>query len=55
MRHYWRYWARALGEKVGEDNKRADAVAWIRTFLIMQAVITNIMIVINIVVGWLAS
>lgn len=52
---FWRYWARALGEKVGEDSKKADTVAWIRTFLIMQAVITNIMIVINIIIGWLVS
>lgn len=52
---FWRYWARALGEKIGEDNKRADTVAWIRTFLIMQAVITNLFIVINIIRSWLVS
>ena len=52
-RSFWRLWARALGEKVGEDNKRADRVAWIRTFLILQAVITNILISINILLNWL--
>ena len=49
----WRLWARALGEKIGENNKRADRVAWIRTFLIAQAIITNILISINILKNWL--
>ena len=48
----WRLWARALGEKIGEDNKRADRVARIRTFIILQAVITNILISINILINW---
>ena len=48
----WRYWARALGEKVGEDNKKADTVAWIRTFIVLQAVITNAYIVWNIIRRW---
>ena len=48
----WRLWARALGEKVGEDNKRADKVAFIRTLLILQAVITNLLIVLNIIKNW---
>jgi hypothetical protein len=52
MRKYWRFWARALGEKVGEDNKKADSVAWIRTFFIMQAIITNLFIVWNILKRW---
>jgi len=49
----WRLWARALGEKVGEDNKRADRVAFIRTIIILQAIITNILIAINIIINWL--
>jgi len=52
MNKFWRYWARALGEKVGEDNKKADTVAWIRTFIIAQAVITNLLIAINILIVW---
>lgn len=52
MKRLWRYWARALGEKVGEDNKKADAVAWIRTFIVLQAVITNAFIVWNILRKW---
>ena len=49
----WRLWARALGEKVGEDNKRADKVAWIRTVIIIQAIVTNVLIAINIIINWL--
>ena len=52
-RAIWRLWARALGEKVGEDNKKADRVAWIRTFIILQAIITNVLISINILLNWL--
>ena len=54
-RSFWRLWARALGEKIGEDNKRADRVAWKRTFIILKAVITNILISINIIINWYAS
>ena len=53
MRTVWRLWDIALGEKVGEDNRRADRVAWIRTFIILQAIITNILISINIILLWI--
>jgi hypothetical protein len=49
----WRLWARALGEKIGEDNKRADRVAFIRTLIILQAIVTNVLIAINIIINWL--
>lgn len=52
MRKLWKFWARALGEKIGEDNNKADAVAWIRTFIVLQAVITNAFIVWNILRKW---
>ena len=48
----WRLWAKALGEKIGED-KEADAIARFRTLIILQAVITNILISINILIQWL--
>lgn len=50
---FWRHWARALGEKIGEDDKKADTVARIRTFFILQAIITNALIAANILVNWL--
>lgn len=52
---FWKTWARALGEKTGEDRRRADNVAWIRTFIVLQAVICNIFIVINIILSWLSD
>lgn len=52
VKRTWKLWARALGEKVGEDNKRADKVAWVRTFIILQAIITNVLISINILINW---
>ena len=50
---FWKTWARALGEKIGEDSRRADKVAWIRTFIVLQAVICNLFIVINIILHWI--
>jgi len=46
----WRIWAKALGEKAEEN---ADKVAFVRTLLIAQAIITNILISINIILNWL--
>jgi len=53
LNKFWKHWARALGEKVGEDNKSADQVAIWRTLIILQAIITNLFIVINILISWL--
>jgi len=47
----WRLWAKALGEKVGQD-KEADTVAIIRTLIVLQAVICNGLIVWNIIRKW---
>ena len=53
MRRLWRLWAQALGEKTGENDREADAVVRFRTILILQAVITNVLISINILLTWL--
>ena len=53
MKRFWRHWARALGEKVGESNKDADVLAFWTTLIILQAIITNLFIVINILKGWI--
>ena len=50
MKKTWRIWAKALGEKA-QDH--ADSVALVRTLLIMQAIITNILISINIRLNWI--
>jgi len=53
MRTMWRLWAKALGEKIGDTNTEADKVALFRTFIILQAIITNILISINIILNWI--
>ena len=52
-KRWWRLWAKALGEKIGETNKEADKVAFFRTLIIVQAVVTNILISINIILLWI--
>ncbi len=47
-KNWWRLWAKALGEKVGSDRE-ADQIAFIRTLIVLQAVICNGFIVYNIV------
>ena len=44
---------KALGSKEGDTDKEADKVAWIRLLLVSVAVVTNILISANILVGWL--
>ena len=51
MRKYWNLWAKALGEKVGEDDT-ADRVALIRTAIVMCYIITNIFIVAGVIRHW---
>ena len=48
----WGLWAKALGEKQGGD-KEADKIAMWRTMIILQAIITNVLISINILITWL--
>jgi len=51
MKKFWRIWAKALGEKVG-DNREADTIALIRTVIVLQAIICNALIVWNILRKW---
>tara|TARA_E500000318_G_C3444127_1_gene166219 strand:+ start:39 stop:200 length:162 start_codon:yes stop_codon:yes gene_type:complete len=51
MTRFWRLWAKALGEKIGE-TKEADRIALIRTLIVLQAIICNIFIVWNIIKRW---
>jgi hypothetical protein len=48
----WRLWAKALGEKQG-NSREADKIALWRTMIIIQAIITNVLISINILITWL--
>jgi len=48
----WRLWAKALGEKATSSNNESDKVAFLRTLLILQAIITNIFIIANAIHHW---
>lgn len=49
---FWRIWAKALGEKAGKNDKEADYVALLRTFIFFTYLITNIAIVANAIRHW---
>ena len=50
----WRVWCRALGEKADPgDDRLSDQVAMVRTFLVVVALGTNVLIAVNIVKGWM--
>lgn len=48
----WRLWAKALGEKSGSTDKEADAVAIIRTIVVLVALATNLVIVAGVIRHW---
>jgi len=48
----WGLWAKALGEKASPCDIESDRIAWIRTVLITQSVITNIFIIENAIRHW---
>lgn len=52
MNSFWKIWARALGEKGSDCDKESDRIAFVRTLLVLQAVICNAFIVANILYNW---
>jgi hypothetical protein len=48
----WRIWAKALGEKAGSNDREADAVARLRTFIFFSYLITNCFIVSGVIRHW---
>jgi hypothetical protein len=48
----WRLWAKSLGEKSGKDDRESDTIAWIRTFIFVSYLVTNVAIVANAVRHW---
>ena len=48
----WKIWCKALGEKSGTTDRQSDNIALVRTLLVLQAIITNIFIVSNILKNW---
>lgn len=47
MKKIKRIWFKALGEKASDCDSESDQVAWVRTFIIVQAIITNFFIIAN--------
>jgi hypothetical protein len=52
VRSLWRIWAKALGAKEGKNDREADTIACIRTFILMCYMVTNVAIVANAVRHW---
>ena len=52
LRITWRLWCKALGEKASGNDKEADKIALIRTFIFTTYLITNIAIVANAIRHW---
>ena len=50
--NWWRVWCKALGTKEGKSNREADAVAVIRTLILLGYMITNCFIVAGVVRHW---
>jgi hypothetical protein len=48
----WKIWCKALGTKEGKSNREADAVAVIRTLILLGYMITNCFIVAGVVRHW---
>jgi hypothetical protein len=48
----WRLWCKALGEKAGKNDREADNIAHIRTFIFFTYLITNLFIIIGVVRHW---
>lgn len=51
MKKLWHLWAKALGEKSGDDSQ-ADKVAFIRTLIILSYITTNCFIVAGVIRHW---
>lgn len=54
LKKWWRIWAKSLGEKVGETDRQADAIAIIRTFWWVIHIVTCFFIIAHngVKLGW---
>jgi len=52
MKHAWRLWAKALGEKSGTSNTESDKIAIIRTLIVATYIITNLFIIAGVIRHW---
>lgn len=53
FKKFWHIWTKALGEKpCNTDDRTADYVALVRTFIVLVYLATNLLISINIIKRW---
>ena len=52
MIKFWRMWAKALGEKSGTTDQESDAIALIRTIIVLSYLTTNIFIILGVIRHW---
>jgi hypothetical protein len=52
MKHLWRLWAKALGEKSGATDQEADRVALVRTLIVLTYIVTNLFIIAGVIRHW---
>lgn len=48
----WRIWAKALGEKSGNNDKEANRIAGVRTIIVLTYIITNLFIIAGVIRRW---
>ncbi|NBP00164.1 MAG: hypothetical protein EBU90_08545 [Proteobacteria bacterium] len=48
----WRWWAKALGEKATKNDREADYIAGVRTFIFFTYLITNLFICAGVIRHW---
>jgi hypothetical protein len=48
----WRIWAKALGEKAGNNDKEADKIALIRSSIVLFYIVTNLFIIAGVIRHW---
>jgi len=48
----WRLWAKSLGRKAGKNDREADYVAVVRSFIFITYFITNCFIVAGVIRHW---
>ena len=49
---WWRWWAKAIGEKASKCDKESDRIALIRTTIFLTYLITNVFIVAGVIRHW---
>jgi hypothetical protein len=52
QKNWWRWWAKAIGEKASKCNNESDKIALIRTIIFSTYLITNCFIIAGVARHW---